>query len=68
MKTKKAKIKQPQVATSAVVCDGTDKCQDCNYSGYQGPIFNLRRCPTCKGTGRIASRSHTTDYPEQVSR
>jgi DnaJ-class molecular chaperone len=59
MKTKRAKRRQPQVATSAVVCDGADKCPDCNYSGYQGPIFNLRRCPVCKGTGRIASRSHT---------
>lgn len=65
MKAKDQTEGQPQVATSAVVCDGAE-CKECGGNGgitrrHPAPHVGTYHveCPYCKGTGRVASRSHT---------
>lgn len=54
----------PSTATSAVVCDGTvmeicAMCEGVTTIRLLKAGWPRIKCPQCKGTGKIASRSHT---------
>ncbi len=55
---------QPQVATSALVCDGPaisicSMCEGVTTIRLIKAGWPRVRCPQCKGTGKIINRSHT---------